>query len=175
MAKLYKVAMVLVLGVVAFFGLMGAKWYNTTTREPIDLQRGIFGMPGLEIWIDLNLAMPDVARQWACDTILAREAAATNIVRPVAAYPHGCQPDFAEKRKLPVNAYESMLTANFSQGPEANDPVKSKELRACFDAKIATEITPEDITTMNDSSDLEVTKKVVKAVSKAIRQCSFGE
>ncbi len=169
MSKLTRVAIVFVIAVVSFFGLMIGKWYETTTSEAIDPKRGIFGMPGLEIWIDINMRMPDSARKWACATLLARETADAGFDRSVAAYPYSCQPDFGTY--TPGPAYDSLVSVNLDQAGDGLDPVKTKALRACFDAAMAKEVTPDDIAAVNDSSDMAVLKRVVIAANTTARAC----
>ena len=73
MASVGKVVQIGAMMAVAFVGLVGGKWYYTAAMEKIDPQQGVYGMDGLEIWIDLNARMPTALRAWGCETLRARE------------------------------------------------------------------------------------------------------
>lgn len=153
------------LAVVAFVGLIVGKWYYTAAMEPIHPDRGVYGMDGLEVWIDLNAAMPDFAREWGCKTLRDREKAAMG---GNSLPPYGCQPGFAEMEDVP--AYQSAVNANLAQALNGLDAAKAEALKACFDAKIAAAVTPAEVQGMNDF-DQAVMSKVVLAINETARAC----
>lgn len=111
--------------------MIGAKWYHTTTAEPIDPRRGLFGMAGLEVWIDLNARMPDFARLWACETLLAREAAVVGGGR-VMPLPHSCQPDFKARQAMRAALSDTLVQVNLDQAL-ARAPAATAAQRAAFE------------------------------------------
>lgn len=46
-----------------FFTLMISKRNYTAAKEPINPKCGVYGMGGMEIWIEINIRMPAVARK----------------------------------------------------------------------------------------------------------------
>ena len=169
MASAKKIVGLAAVAAVAFVGLIGAKWYHTTTSEAIDPQRGIFGMDGLEIWIDINARMPAFARNWACNTLLAREEPVIGGKRAPHLRPYSCQPGFGSMQD--VSAYETIVNANLGQATAGLDAAKAQALRACFDAAMASAVTPEDIAAANDDVASDAAKKVVIAASEQARAC----
>lgn len=83
-----KIVQIGALAVVAVVGLFGGKWDYTAASEPIHPKRGVYGMAGLKIWIDINAHLPSALRTWGCDTLRGREREAFPPCR--------CQPGFAE-------------------------------------------------------------------------------
>jgi hypothetical protein len=166
MASLGKVAGIAALAVVAFAGLVGGKWYHTAALEKIDPQEGIYGMAGLEIWIDLNARMPAALRTWGCDTLRAREREVLGGQNSLP--PYSCQPGFGEMADK--TAYQSTVDANLAQAVAGLDAAKAEAVKACFEAKMAAAVTPEEVQAMNDF-DQAVMSKVVLAISDSARTC----
>lgn len=167
MAGLGNVAKIGALTVIAAVGLVGGKWYHTAAMEPIDPQQGIYGMAGLEIWIDLNARMPGPLRDWGCTTLRDRERAALGGQNTLP--PYSCQPGFGT---LPdSSAYDSIVTANLAQVTAGLDAAAADALRACFDSRMASAVTPEEIAAANADAASPEMQKVVLAVSEAARAC----
>lgn len=161
-----KFILVLALAVVAFFALVLGKWYHTAARETIDPQRGIYGMDGLEIWIDLNARMPAALRAWGCETLREREKAALDGKNSMP--PYSCQPGFGT---LPdKTAYQSAADANLAQAAQGLDATQTAALTACFEAKMAAAVTPDEVQAMNDF-DQSVMSKIVIAINQNARAC----
>ncbi|NJM84225.1 MAG: hypothetical protein HC844_18855 [Tabrizicola sp.] len=165
MASIGKIAKLGALVVVAVAGLIGGTWYYTTAIEPIHPQQGVYGMDGLEIWIDLNAAMPDFAREWGCKTLRDREKAALG---GNSLPPYGCQPGFAAMED--TSAYQSMVDVNLTQATTGLDAAKSAAVKACFETRMAKAVTPEEMQGVSDF-DQTVMSKVVVAISEAARTC----
>ncbi len=166
MASVGKIAQIGALALVALVGLVGGKWYHTAALEPIDPQRGVYGMDGLEIWIDLNARMPAALRTWGCDTLRARERAALGGQNSLP--PYSCQPGFGEMAD--VSAYQSAADANLAQAVNGLDAAKAEAVKACFDARMAAAVTPAEVQGMNDF-DQTVMSKVVIAINESARAC----
>ncbi len=166
MASIGKVATIAVACVIAFIGLVGAKWYHTAAIEEIGPQQGVYGMAGLEVWIDINARMPSALRIWGCDTLRAREREALGGQNSLP--PYSCQPNFGEVDDR--TAYQTTVDANLNQALTGLDETRATALRVCFDAKMAAAVTPEEIQAMNDF-DQAVMSKVVIAVSQTVRAC----
>ena len=169
MQRFRKILLVAVLGVVAFFALMGAKWYNTTVNDPIHPERGVYGMDGLEIWIDINARMPDFAREWGCKTLRDREKLVLGgqNTKP----PYSCQEGFSWAAANATVAYDVIVKANVDQSSVGLSADKAQALRVCFDAKMAAAVTAEDIEQTNDDVASDAARKVVMAVSESARAC----
>ena len=164
--RIGKAITILILAVVAFFALIVGKWYNTAAREPIDPQRGVYGMQGLEIWIDLNARMPAPLREWGCKTLREREKAVLGGQNTLP--PYSCQPGFGT---LPdKTAYQAAADANLAQAAQGLDATQTAALTACFETKMAEAITPDEVQAMNDY-DQTVMSKVVIAINQTARTC----
>lgn len=166
MASLGKVAGIVALSVVAAVGVVGGKWYYTAALEKIDPKEGIYGMDGLEIWIDINARMPGPLRTWGCDTLRAREREVLNGQNSLP--PHSCQPGFGEMADK--TAYQSTVDANLAQAVAGLDAAKAEAVKACFEAKMATAVSPAEVQGMNEF-DQAVMSKVVLAISDSARAC----
>ena len=166
MASVGKVAQIGALAVVAFVGLVGGKWYHTAAIEAIDPQEGVYGMEGLEIWIDLNARMPAALRAWGCDTLRAREREVLGGQNSLP--PYSCQPGFGEMEDK--TAYQSAADANLAQAVAGLDAAKATAVKACFEAKMAAAVTPAEVQGMNDF-DQTVMSKVVIAINTSARAC----
>ena len=166
MASLGKAAQIGALTALAFVGLVGGKWYHTAAIETIDPQEGIYGMAGLEIWIDLNARMPTALRTWGCETLRAREREALGGQNSLP--PYSCQPGFGMTDDR--TAYQTAVEANLAQAVAGLDAAKADALRTCFESRMAAAVTPEEIAAMNDF-DQSVMSKVIMAVSESIRAC----
>lgn len=158
---------VALLVVVAFFGMIIGKWYHTAAMETIAPQRGVYGMDGLEIWIDINARMPAFARDWGCKTLRGREAVVLGGQNTMA--PYSCQEGFGILPDLA--AYDSIVKANLDQYAAGLSAEKAQGLRRCFDGKMAVAVTPEDIAAVNASVVGDAAKKVIVAVSESARTC----
>lgn len=167
MKKVKKVLGLTLLAVVVFFGLVIGKWYRTVTSEPIHPQRGVYGMDGMEVWIDINARMPNFAREWGCYTLRRREAEVLGGQNTFA--PHSCQKDFATA--VPQSGYEAITSSNIKQYSAGLNDQQAQALRACFDTKMAVEVTPEEIAAINDRMAGNVAQKVILAANSAIRAC----
>lgn len=166
MASLGKAAQIGALTALAFVGLVGGKWYHTAAIETIDPQEGIYGMAGLEIWIDLNARMPTALRTWGCETLRAREREALGGQNSLP--PYSCQPGFGEMEDK--TAYQSAADANLAQAVAGLDAAKAAAVKSCFEAKMAARISPEEVQAMNDF-DQSVMSKVILAVNETARAC----
>ena len=172
MNRIRKITGMAVLVCLIFVGLMIGGWYRITTASTIHPTRGIYGMEGiesLEIWIEINRYMPNAARQWACDTLLARETAVTKMTRPENAVPYSCQHDFGT-RAATGTPYDTIVDGNLRQFKEGLSPEQEAALKTCFEAKMAASVTPEQIAATNDS-DIPAMKAVVGAASISAREC----
>ena len=165
MASIRKTVQIGVLAVVAFVGLIGAKWYYTAASEPIHPERGVYGMDGMEIWIDINARMPTFAREWGCKTLRDREKA---VLGWNSLPPYSCQPGFGEMEDR--TAYQTAADANLAQALNGLDAAKAEAVKACFEAKMAAAVTPEEIQGMNDFDQMVMTK-VVTAINQNARAC----
>lgn len=163
MAALGKVAKIGALTLIALVGLVGGKWYYTAAMEPIDPQQGVYGMAGLEIWIDLNARMPAPLRDWGCTTLRDREKATLGGQNTLP--PYSCQPDFGMLSDSSM--YDTIVTANLGQVTAGLDEAAATALRACFDSRMASAVTPEEIATANADAASPEMQKVVLAVSEA--------
>ena len=161
-----KIMQIGALAVVAVVGLIGGKWYYTAASEPIDPKRGVYGMDGLEIWIDINARLPSALRTWGCDTLRGREREALGGQNSLP--PYSCQPGFGEMADK--TAFQSMADANLAQALTGLDAAKAEVVKACFEAKLAAAVPPEDIRAMNDF-DQAVMSKVVLAINASARAC----
>jgi hypothetical protein len=162
-----KIVGIAVLAGVALVGLVGAKWYQTAALEPIDPQRGIYGMDGLEIWIDINARMPAFARDWGCNTLRERERAALGGQNSLP--PYSCQPGFGTMPD--VSTFETVVNANLGQVTAELDAARITAIRACFDTRLAAEVTQDDIDAVNDDAASPAMSRVVIAVNEAARAC----
>lgn len=167
MTKVKKVLGLTLLAVILFFGLVIGKWYRTVTSEPIHPQRGVYGMDGMEVWIDINAMMPEIAREWGCYTLRKREAVVLGGQNTIA--PHSCQKDFATA--VPRSGYEAIISGNIAQYSAGLNDQQSHALRACFDTKIALEVTAAEIAEVNDRMVGAVAQKVILAANRTIRAC----
>lgn len=166
MVSVGKVVQIGAMMAVAFVGLVGGKWYYTAAMEKIDPQQGVYGMDGLEIWIDLNARMPAALRAWGCETLRAREREVLGGQNSLP--PYSCQPGFGQMEDK--TAYQSAADANLAQAVAGLDAAKAAAVKACFEAKMAAAVTPEEIQGMNDF-DQAVMSKVVIAISDNARAC----
>ena len=165
MASIGKIVLIGALAVVALVGLIGAKWYYTSASGPIHPERGVYGMDGMEIWIDINARMPAFAREWGCKTLRDREKA---VLGWNSLPPYSCQPGFGEMAD--VSAYQSAVDANLAQAVNGLDTAKAEVVKSCFEAKMAAAVTPEEIQAMNDF-DQAVMSKMVIAINQTARAC----
>ena len=166
MAGLTRIAAISAVAAVAFVGLVAGKWYHTAALEPVDPAEGVYGMAGLEIWIDINARMPGFARTWGCETLRAREREALGGQNSLP--PYSCQPGFGMTDDR--TAYQTAVEANLAQAVAGLDAAKADALRTCFESRMAAAVTPEEIAAMNDF-DQSVMSKVIMAVSESIRAC----
>lgn len=166
MASLGKVAGIGALMVVAAAGVVLGKWYHTAAMEKIDPKRGIYGMSGLELWIDLNARMPTALRTWGCDTLRAREREATGGQNSLP--PYSCEPDFGEMADK--TAFQTAADANLAQAVDGLDTTKAEKVTACFQTKLAAAVTPEEVQGMNDF-DQTVMSKVILTINETARNC----
>ena len=67
-------------------------------------------------------------------------------------------------------AYQSTVDANLAQAVAGLDAAKAEAVKACFEAKMAAAVTPEEVQAMNDF-DQAVMSKVVLAISDSARTC----
>ena len=176
MGKIGKIAGFAALIVVAAGAAVGGKWYHVTAMEPIDANRGVYGMEGLEIWIDLNARMPDFARVWACDTLLKREAEAMGGANSLRK-PYSCSDDFAAQRaQAPLSMVETVVTSNvqaaLAQAPAATEPQRLA-FEACVKTAVAATLTPERQAAANDSDDAAM-NELILAANGAARDCMTG-
>ena len=167
MKKVKKVLGLTLLAVVVFFGLVIGKWYRTVTSEPIHPQRGVYGMDGMEVWIDINARMPNFAREWGCYTLRKREAVVLGGQNTIA--PHSCQKDFATA--VSQSGYETIISGNIAQYSAGLNDQQAQALRACFDTKMAAEVTAEEIAAVNDRMVGDAAKKIILAANRTIRAC----
>ncbi|MFZ1468170.1 MAG: hypothetical protein WAT09_04240 [Paracoccaceae bacterium] len=166
MTKIKKIILLMVFAVVGFFALMVGKWYNTAMYEEIDPKRGVFGMDGMEIWIDINARMPAFAREWGCKTLREREKA---VVGWNSYPPYSCQEGFGTLPEL--GNYDSIVKANLDQMAAGLSTQSTASLRSCFDARMAAAVTPEEIAALNDDVVADSAKKVILAVNQSAREC----
>lgn len=173
MGKFGKVIGLAALVVVAAGAALGGKWYHTTTMETIDPARGIYGMDGLEIWIDLNARMPDFARVWACDTLLKREAEAMGGVQSLRK-PYGCDANFAAQRgQAPMAIVDTVIQSNIraaiAQVPDAT-AAQQDEFGSCVKSAVATALSPERQAAAN-GGDTAAMGEAVTAANAAAGSC----
>ncbi len=165
MASVRKIVGFTLIGVVVAGTTVVGKWYHTAAIEAIHPQRGVYGMDGMEIWIDINARMPTFAREWGCATLRAREKA---VLGGNSLPPYSCQEGFGAMEDR--TAYQTAIDANLAQMVQGMDAAAATALKACFDAKMAAAITPEEIQGMNDHEQA-VMSKVVVAISQNARAC----
>lgn len=167
MPTIGKILQIGFVGAIAVVGAIGGKWYYTAAMEPIDPQQGIYGMAGLELWIDLNARMPAPVREWGCTTLRAREKVTLGGQNSLP--PYGCEPGFGT---LPDSTtYDTVVNANLTQVTAGLDATKTTAIRACFDTRMAAAVTTEEIAAVNDDPASPSMQKVVLAVSDAARSC----
>jgi hypothetical protein len=122
-------------------------------------------MDGMEIWIDINARMPAVAREWGCTTLRDREKA---VLGWNSLPPYSCEPGFG--KLADKTAYQSAADANLAQAVNGLDAAGAEAVRACFEARMAAAVTPEEIQAMNDF-DQAVMSKMVIAINENARAC----
>lgn len=153
--------------------LFGMKWYNIATKNPIDPQRGVWGMQDLELFIDINTKlMPDFGREWACKTLIAREAVAMGGKNTYP--PHGCGADYKEQMARPEQSMiQSALTAHTLQTQSLKPTATEEQLIGfvnCVMDKVNTEVTTDQQVAANDG-EIEEMKLVTISMSKAASVC----
>ena len=169
MASLRKIGSFAAVGGVAFVAMILGKWYHTAAMETIHPKRGVYGMDGMEIWIDINARMPDFAREWGCKTLRDREKVVLGGQNTMA--PYSCQEGFSWAAAQAVVAYDVIVNANLDQSSVGMGAEKVQALRLCFDAKMAAEVTPDEIAQTNDDVASDAARKVVMAASQSARAC----
>ena len=173
MGRIGKIAGFAALIVIAAGAAVGGKWYHVTAMEPIDAKRGVYGMEGLEIWIDLNARMPDFARVWACDTLLKREAEAMGGANSLRK-PYSCSDDFAAQRaQAPQPMVDTVIDSNvqaaLAQAPAATEAQKAT-FGTCVKAAFAAAV-PADRQQAANDNDSTALQEVVLAANAAARDC----
>jgi hypothetical protein len=164
-ASIGKIVQIGALAAVAFVGLVGAKWYYTAASEPIHPERGVYGMDGMEIWIDINARMPSFARDWGCKTLRDREK---EVLGWNSLPPYSCQPGFGEMEDR--TAYQTAADANLAQAVNGLEAAMADAVKACFEAKMAASITLDEIQAMNQFDQVVMTK-VVTVINQNARAC----
>lgn len=153
--------------------MFGMKWYNIATKAPIDPQRGVWAMQDLELFIDFNTRlMPDFAREWACDTLRAREAVVMGGANTHP--PHGCGADYKEMMARPEQSMiQSALTAHTLQAQSLKPEATEDQLIAfvnCVMEKVDTDVTTDQQVAANEG-EIEEMKLVTISMSKAASMC----
>lgn len=138
-----------------------------STMQTIDPNRGVYGMGGMEIWIDINARMPTFAREWGCKTLRDREKLVLGGQNTMA--PYRCQDGFGTMPDMA--AYDVIVEANLDQAAAGISTQAAQALQLCFDAKMAMVVTPDDIASVNALVVGEATQKVIMAVGAAVRAC----
>ena len=67
--------------------------------------------------------------------------------------------------------YDTIVNANLGQVTAGLDEAAATALRACFDNRMASAVTPEEIAAANADAASPAMQKVVLAVSEAARAC----
>jgi len=165
--SLRKIIVISAFFLVAVTASFVAKWYHTAALEEIHPKRGVYGMTGLELWIDINARMPGFAREWGCKTLRGREKIALGGQNSMP--PYSCQPGFGKMAN--VAAYDSIVNVNLHQASAGLGAERATAIRTCFDAKIAESVTPEDIVSVNKDAASATMSRVVIAVNEAARAC----
>ena len=169
MRKIVLFVVFVVLGLVV---VVGGKWYYTTAIETVDAERGVYGMGGLEMWIEINSRMPAAARTWACDTLMAREAEAIG-ARRADLFPHSCGPDFGTGTT--GSNYDMLLKMNLDPVTAGADETKAAAISACVADRMASAVTPDEIAAVNDDLGSPAASKVTIALNESARACQNAE
>lgn len=167
MLSIGKVVTIVAVVAFALSATIVGRWYYTAAIEEVDPDQGVYGMSGLELWIDLNVRMPGFARQWGCDTLRARENAALGGQNSLP--PYGCDPAF--DRDANASTYDSVVNANLTQASDGLDADQIIALRTCFDARMSESVSAEDIDAVNDDPAGDAMTRVVLAVNENARLC----
>ncbi|WP_374433237.1 hypothetical protein [Tabrizicola sp.] len=68
--------------------------------------------------------------------------------------------------------YDRIVTASLGQVTAGLDGAQATALRACFDSRMASAVTPEEIAAANADAARPEMQKVVLAISEATRTCA---
>ena len=153
MASFGKVVLAAVGVAVLAGGFVVQDWYRFAKYSEIDANRGIFGNDHLEVWIDINAAMPAPMRKWACKTLLDRETA---VLGGAGAVPYGCAADFDP------NAAAAVMSTAITDGVLSNITLRAQgsgatadqltAIKTCMAAEFIAKIPPEQIEAVNGAS-----------------------
>ena len=130
MPTIGKIVQITAVAAIAVAGVIGGKWYYTAALETIDPQQGIYGMAGLELWIDLNARMPGFARDWGCQTLRSGKRLPSAAEQPC---PHSCP---TRLRHVPTARVRHRRTAKTRAGRRRAGRQPDRRARACFDGKM---------------------------------------
>ena len=150
-------------------------WYRFAKYSEIDAQRGIFGNSHLEVWIDINAAMPAPMRQWACKTLLDRETA---ILGGEGVVPYGCAADFDSNAKGPEMSkilMESEINAAAAIA-EARGATKDQvaTVKTCVATQLAEKVLPAQIEALNKPSPDPVAMTALSDLGQAATTSCFA-
>lgn len=173
MSRLVKIGLGL-LGVgVLVVGFVVQDWYRFATSGEIDANRGVYGNDHLEVWIDLNLMMPNAMRKWGCKTLLDRESVIMGGQSAVP--PYGCQPDY-DPDAAPMTMADAMMSsyavsAGLSADAKNATPAQKDQVIACVKTGMTTAITPDQATALNGTPGADLLTEVNLAMGKVKEDC----
>ncbi len=169
MSGLKKFGLILVLCVVALFGIIVGDWYRFVKYAELDPQRGVYGNDHLEVWIDLNQMMPAPVKAWGCKILLDREEKVLGF--RAARAPYGCNP---ELENLPViDAYMLSYTTNaeFILDRKNATPAQKTGSIACLKADLMAALTPVQTEALKAGTDANTIIAISTLAGKITADC----
>ncbi len=161
-----------VLAAVGFGVLLGGSvlqdWYRFAKTGDIDPQRGIFGNDHLEVWIDINAAMPTPMRKWACKTLLDRQTAILGGEGPA---PYGCAADFdpnAAPTVMSKAIIDSLVTTAGIRAESSGASVEQvAAIKACMATEFVAKIPADQITALDSATPDPVVMSTLSQTGQA--------
>lgn len=172
MSRTKKTVLLLILMPLLFVGMILHKWYDFATSSVITQQQGVFADDGMEVWIDINIRVPNKMRLWACKTLLDR--ASVVLGGEGAIPPYGCQPDYGTYGDLTQG---EGLILTFTKSAEAEATRKGAtasqldQVKACFAADFKASLTPKQSAALESQMDSDTVIAIGNLTAKITRDC----